>query len=63
MAKIKTDNQNDTRAPETVVPETSRENLHEFVAEVDCIYNGLYTSAGTRIQAAAESVPHFKRVS
>jgi hypothetical protein len=33
----------------------------EFIAEVDCIYNGGYVSAGTRVTAEAEHIPHFRR--
>jgi hypothetical protein len=33
----------------------------EFIAEVDCIYNGRYVTAGTIVFAEADRIPHFRR--
>jgi hypothetical protein len=42
-------------------PQKAEAGTREFIAEVDCIYNGRYTAAGTRVTAATKSIPHFRR--
>jgi hypothetical protein len=41
-------------------PEAPRGKLREFEAVADCIYQGVYTSAGKRVFSDAKSIPHFK---
>jgi hypothetical protein len=50
-------------APQTPPAAPAKPNppLHEFIAEADCIYEGRYTTEGTRVTAAVESIPHFRR--
>jgi hypothetical protein len=52
-------------APEARVdaaPEAPRGRLREFVAEVNCIYQGRYTYAGTKVFSEAKEIPHFRAV-
>lgn len=45
------------KTPEGGVP---KGELRVFIAEVDCIYEGRYVTAGTRVSAAVERIPHFR---
>ncbi|MDR2020673.1 MAG: hypothetical protein LBQ14_07925 [Treponema sp.] len=42
-------------------PAPATGTFREFIAEVDCIYRGRYVTAGTRVTAEAERIPHFRR--
>ena len=46
--------------PDAPAADAAPETFREFIAEVDCIYEGRYVAAGTRVIAAAESIPHFR---